>query len=128
MSDDIKRKFLGAAARRSRVIELPNGSVKVSELSAADRVMILGLVHQVWSMPKEDRTHGHDLFVRLRLVCCSLLNDDGSRLFDMDNEDDRQSLAGLGHEVLNQLFIAACELSGLESLVPRREGEASPKD
>lgn len=118
----LREQLKKAAALASKPVELSNGSVIATELSAQDRMVVLDYLHQVIQLQNEGKAKSnHYAILTLTVVCAGLRDENGKLEYNVADPDDRTELLSLGDMNIRKIHEAVCELSGLDYLVKGNE-------
>lgn len=126
----LRDQLRAAAPLDSKEVELSNGKIRVYELDAKGRALVLDYLNQVIKLQQSGEIQSnHYATLTLSVVCHGLRDEETRKLeFDISNQDDREELMSLGDKNLVLIHDAVCELSGLDHLHSEyRKKEAAEK-
>lgn len=117
-----KAAFLKAASLKTKLVTLPSGEITVTELDAKGRTVVLDLLSNVVELQKKGQAKSnHYASLTLAVVVYGLREDDGSYMFDISKDEDREAILDLSDEVLRTIHREICLLSGLEILLGEKK-------
>lgn len=114
----LRDQLRAAAPLASKEVELSNGKIRVYELDAKGRALVLDYLNQVYKLQTSGEIKSnHYAMLTLSIVCNGLRDGETLKLeFDISNQVDRDELMSLGDKNLVIMHDAICELSGLDHL------------
>ncbi len=126
----LRDQLRAAAPLASKEVELSNGKIRVYELDAKGRALVLDYLNQVIKLQNSGEIKSnHYAILTLSIVCHGLRDAETLKPeFEISNQTDRDELMSLGDTNLMIMHDAICELSGLEHLTTEnRNKDAAEK-